>query len=184
MTSWRRRRFLAVAGVSTAAGLLGRDALLRAAARASILTGAERATLRAFADAIIPAGAGMPAASEAGAAAYVDVLASADETIGGQLRDALKAIDDAARAARGRGFTRLDAPGRAAVLAALENTAPDTFHPAKNLVYEGYYTQPAVQDALGYRFIPAGVEGPPVEPFEEHLLVRVKGLAPFYRRVP
>jgi hypothetical protein len=180
---WTRRRFLAVAGVSTAAGLWGREALAQAAARPSVLTRAERATLSAFADAIIPKAGRMPAAGEAGAVAYLDVLASADEAIAGQLRTALKAIDDGARAARGRGFTRLDGPGRAAVLTALERTAPDTFHPAKNLVYEGYYTQAAVQDALGYRFVPAGGEGPPVEAFEEHLLGRVKGLAPFYRKV-
>jgi hypothetical protein len=105
----------------------------------------------------------MPAAGEAGAVAYLDVLASADEAIAGQLRAALKAIDDGSRAARGRGFARLDGPGRVAVLTALERAAPDTFHTAKNLVYEGYYTQAAVQDALGYRFIPAGREGAPVD---------------------
>ena len=177
---WTRRRFLAVAGGTTATGLVAKPSLA-AAAKAPSLARAERATLRAFADEIIPAGNAMPSATEAGAAGYIETLAAANEEVRAQVQGALRAIDEAARVQHRRPFARLDGPRRLELLRALEKTAPDTFQPARNLVYEGYYTQAVVQQRLGYEFIPADGKGPPLEPFDDTALERVKGMRGLYR---
>jgi hypothetical protein len=180
---WTRRRFLAAAGASTAAGLAFGQRRARGATSAPALTRRERATLRAFADEIIPAADGMPAASEVGAVSYLEALAARDEDVRRQLRAAAAALDAGAQSAEGRSLPGLGREARVAVITRLERSAADTFATARNLVYEGYYTQQQVTKRLGFDFVPIDRPAPPLEPFDERLLERVKRMPPLHRQV-
>jgi gluconate 2-dehydrogenase subunit 3-like protein len=179
---WTRRRFLAAAGVTTAAGLVLRPATARTASPLPFTPG-ERALLRRFADEIIPAADGMPSAEEAGAVAYLEALATSDEAVRGQLQAALAAVDKAARQRNRRGFTRLARSARVEALLSVERASPEAFAAARNLVYEGYYTQASVTRRLGYRFVPDDSPGQPLEPFEESLVERVRTAGRLYREI-
>jgi hypothetical protein len=148
------------------------------------LQAAQRATLEALADEIVPAADGMPSAVEMGATAYLERVAKRDEIVASALRDALASIDDRARARHRRPFARVPRPARVALLQAMEKEESDRFRAARDLVYEAYYTNPLVWQRLGYDFIGAESSGPPLEPFEEALLERVRALPRLYRVVP
>jgi hypothetical protein len=180
--AWSRRRFLGVAGASAAAGLSARRAR-GAAAPEGTLNDAERATLRAAADVVIPSGEGMPSASEAGAHVYLEDLATRHEDVRAPLREGLAALETGAQARRRRAFARLGAQDRVEIVADLERRRPDVFVPLRNLVYEGYYTRPAVQKRLGFVFLPDDGAAPPLEPFDEGPLARVRSSARLYREV-
>ena len=175
--------------------LIGHSALFAAAAPALEGLGATPppappldasppALLLAFADEIIPAGDGMPSASEMGVPAYLERVAATDPAIALSLRDAVTSIDHRARAAHAEAFVALPAPARVALLQAMEKDEADRFRAARDLVYEAYYTNPLVWKRLGYDFIGAESVGPPLEPFEEALLERVRALPRLYRSVP
>jgi hypothetical protein len=177
--------------------LVGRSALFAAAAPALEAVGdaaprpakpalapAQRTTLEALAAEIIPAAEGMPSAAEMGAAAYLERAAARDETVASALRDAFASIEKRTRARQGPDFARLPAPARVALLQAMEKDEADRFRAARDLVYEAYYTNPLVWQRLGYDFIGPDSSGPPLEPFEEALLERVRALPRLYRAVP
>lgn len=173
--------------------ILGRSALLAAAAPAleglaeatpARLDAPQRALLNAFADEIIPATDGMPSASEIGAAAYLERVVARDEGVAASLRDAVTTIERRAREAGAEAFEHLSPLARVALLQAMEKDEADRFRAARDLVYEAYYTNPLVWKRLGYDFIGAESVGPPLEPFEEALLERVRALPRLYRSVP
>jgi hypothetical protein len=66
----------------------------------------------------------------------------------------------------------------------MEKDEADRFRALRDLVYEAYYTNPLVWRRLGYDFIGAEDSGPPLEPFEEALLERVRAMPRLYRAVP
>jgi hypothetical protein len=174
--------------------ILGRSALLAAAgpalerlgeaATAPLLDAPQRTLLSAFADEIIPATDGMPAASEIGAAAYIERVAATDASIAASIRDAVASIQRRTGAARAEAFDRLLSPARVALLQAMEKEEGDRFRAARDLVYEAYYTNPLVWKRIGYDFIASDASGPPLEPFEEALLQRVRALPQLYRAIP
>jgi hypothetical protein len=180
--AWTRRRFLGVVGGSAAAGLSARPAP-GAPPQVRALTGVQRATLRVAADDLIPASDGMPSAGEAGAGAYLERLVSRHHEVVAPLGAALDAIERLARARHRRAFARLGPKRRLAILAELERSAPESFLPLRNLVYEGYYTQPVVQKRLGFEFVPDDGPAAPVEPFDERPVARVRGSGRLYREV-
>lgn len=180
--AWSRRRFLGVVGASAAAGLSARQ-VLGAPVSGRSLTSAQRATLRAAADVLIPAGDAMPSATQAGAHVYLEALAGRSDEVLAPLRDGLDALESRARAQRSRAFARLGVERRVEIVADLERTKPEVFVPLRNLVYEGYYTRPAVQKKLGFVFLPDDGTAPPLEPFDERPLARVRSSARLYREV-
>jgi hypothetical protein len=152
------------------------------AAPAPPLDAPQRALLIAFADEIIPATDGMPSASEMGAAAYLERVAGGDEAIAASLRDAVASVERRAKPTPRR--STAPAPARVALVQAMEKDEADRFRAARDLVYEAYYTNPLVWKRLGYDFIGAEDSGPPLEPFEEALLERVRALPRLYRALP
>jgi hypothetical protein len=181
-----RKQFLTILGRSAllAAAAPALDRLGEAATEAPPLDAPQRAILVAFADEIVPATDGMPSASDVGAAAYLERVAAADEGIAASLRDLVASIERRARESHAASFDRLPAPDRLALLQAMEKEEADRFRAARDLVYEAYYTNPLVWKRLGYDFIGAESVGPPLEPFEEALLERVRALPRLYRSVP
>ena len=98
-----RKEFLTLVGGSalfaaTASALEVVTAEAAPPGRKPVLGPAQRATLKALADEIIPAADGMPSAGEMGAAAYLERAAQRDEGVASALRDALASIEQRARA--------------------------------------------------------------------------------------
>jgi Gluconate 2-dehydrogenase subunit 3 len=181
-----RKQFLTILGRSAlfAAAAPALENLAEGAPTAPALDTTQRALLTAFADDIIPATDGMPSASDMGAAAYLERVAATDPAIAVSLRDSVTSIDRRARAAHAETFVGLPAPARIALMEAMEKDEPDLFRAARDFVYESYYTNPLVWKRLGYDFIGAESVGPPLEPFEEALLERVRALPRLYRAIP
>lgn len=136
-------------------------------------------TLRAAMDEIVPAGGGMPSASEAGVARYLEELSKRDASVKRDLARAAAALEKSARGGR---YAALDAEGRIRALAALEEREPTTFAALRDLVYQGYYTNPQVWKLLGFEFYGPDRPGPGNAEFDAAALARVRARAPFYRR--
>ncbi len=149
----------------------------------------QHAVLAAWADRLIPAAGDWPGAGEVGAGVYADNVASRSPLLRSML---LRAVDLVEREARERhevGFPACTDAERTAILADLERSADDAvlFDLVLELVFEGYYRAAPVLATVEKRtgFKPmAPVEGVELEPFDESLLDRVKGLPPRRREVP
>jgi hypothetical protein len=130
-----------------------------------------RARLRAFADALIPAAHGMPAASEIGVA-------------DGQLERVLEARPDLLEPLR-RALPEADPKDAERSLAAIEAADP-TAHDALVLaVVGGYYIHPRVRELVGYDGqVPVELQ-PEIIPnyMEEGLIQPVLERGPIYRPV-
>jgi hypothetical protein len=103
----------------------------------------------------------------------------------------LRAVDRADRTAlerHGESFEGCSAVDREAILADLSRGGDAAlFDLVLELVYEGYYRAPqvlaVVEKRTGFQVM-APVEGVELEPFDESLLKRVKGMPPKLREVP
>jgi hypothetical protein len=167
---WTRRGFLAATGV---APLITID--LRAAA--PVFDGQERSVLHAAMDEIIPAGDGMPAASEMGGVAYLERIAAGDAQVAEEIRTAIAALQKSSA----QPFDQLDHDARVAALKNLESREPNQLAHLRDYVYESYYTQPRVWKLIGYEFYPTDHPGPHMEPFDESILADVRNRPKLYR---
>ncbi len=148
-------------------------------------------TLTTVIDELIPAGEGMPSATEAGVLRYFRQLAAGVpeqlappvpdhvQTLGG----ALDAVEASSRERFESPFLELSEPQRVEVLEQLAATDPAVFGGLSTLVYEAYYVQPAVWELLGYEPYPTGEAGPLMDPFDEAMVDRVSSAPPSYREV-
>jgi hypothetical protein len=134
------------------------------------ITPAQRALLAGMADILIPAGDGMPSASEAGVAGNgLDAVLSARPDLAGEL------------------FELLDqASGRtpAEALASLRSGKPALFVHLGEVVAGGYFMNPQVRQAIGYH----GQTPRPIDPHPDYLddglLEPVIRRGPIYRSTP
>ena len=156
-----------------------------ATAQTPRLGAAHRRTLRAAADVIIPAHRRMPSAAAVGAVGYIERIAATDAALKQQLLDGLERIELNASTTNGSRFDLLPVVRQVEVLADLERTnTPSNFFPMlRDLVYEAYYTQPRVQQLIGYSFRSGRRRTAPVQPFDERLVARVRRQKATYRRV-
>jgi gluconate 2-dehydrogenase subunit 3-like protein len=178
----RRRLLNGTVRFALVVPLMHRD-LFAEAARIDAET---RRTLRAAADAIIPADGRMPAASGVGAVSYIERLAGKDRLMADLLVSGLRVVGEHAEATYGRRYDLLAAERQTAVLAHIEktNTPADFFTMLRDLVYEAYYTDARVQQLVGYHFRSGRHRTAPLELFDERLLARVRRQETFYRDVP
>jgi hypothetical protein len=180
-----RRRFVRGAIRLAVVSPLIPFAPLPALAQTSRLGNAERRTLRAAADVIIPAQGRMPAASAVNVGRYIARIGGSDPALDALLFDGLQAVEANAWAAHGTRFDLLAVGQQVEVIAGFEklNLPAGFFTTLRDLVYEAYYTQSRVMKLLGYNFRSGRRRTAPVEPFDEERLARVRSLAPFYRQV-
>jgi len=172
---WTRRHFF-----EAAAGALA--SLQAAASRgnpANARTSRFAETLRAAMDEIIPAADGMPSASEAGVARYLQEAAIRRDSVERALKRAAAALE---KSAPDRRFASLDRAGRVRALRALEERQPAAFAELRDLVYEGYYTNPEIWKRIGFEFYGPDRPGPGIAEFDAAALERVRARPPFYRR--
>jgi hypothetical protein len=179
----RRRLLNGSVQLALVTPLLRHD-LFAAPAQAKRIDAADRRVLRAAADVIIPADGRMPAASGVNAIHYIEQLAAADSVTAGLLVSGLRVAGEHAEATYGRRFDLLAADRQTAVLAHIEktNVPADFFTMLRDLVYEAYYTNPRVQQLVGYNFRSGPRRTAPLEPFDEQRLVRVRRQKTFYRQ--
>ncbi len=190
---WTRRRFLqtglkgsiVVGGRAVAAGsyaTAGAPATGKAASPG--LDRRQREVLRAAMDEIIPAGDGMPSASEVGGVDYLDRLAGENPGIKNDLEKSLAGLDEVGQKLFARGYASLSQAERVEALRRLEKQpASDLFAALRDFTYEAYYTQPSIWKLIGYEFHPTNQSGPRMKPFDEAILASVRKKPKFFREV-
>lgn len=134
-------------------------------------------------DRLIPAGDGMPAASQAGAMEYLDHLAAQNEQVANELRGSLDALEEVSHDRFKVSFMSLSEDLRVESLIALEQRQPNCFRSLRDYVCEAYYLQPRVRHLIGYEFHPTNGPGPMFEPFDESVLAQVSRKPRHYREV-
>lgn len=142
-----------------------------------------REVLRAAADEIIPAGDGVPAASEVGTLEYLDGILRQSLSLTREFRSGLPALETISRKRFKKGFPRLSRADRVKALSELEKAEPRFFATLRDFVYEGYYLQPQVWKLIGYEFYPSQKPVPPMNPFGEAVLDKVRKRPKLYREV-
>jgi hypothetical protein len=192
MNRWSRRKFLetGVAGAITVTG-----------ARASGLFPAQKSgtppqeiaknsiaklhrdLLRASMDELIPAGDGMPSASEAGGVDYLDGLAGENEQVAKGLRASLSALEEVSSNNFKESFLSLPREQRIKALVAFEQRDTNSFRNLRSYVYEAYYLQPQVRRLIGYEPHPTNGAGAVIEPFNESVLADVRKKPKHYREI-
>jgi hypothetical protein len=137
---------------------------------ATPLSTAERAVLAGLADVLIPAGAGMPSASEAGVAGeWLDAVLAARPDLVEPLRAILAS---AAGVPAAEAVERLHEGGGFSVLA--------------EIVPNAYYMNPAIRDRIGYPL----QQAVPIDPDEDDdpeaqaLIASVRARGTIYRPTP
>ena len=189
-----RRRFLEAGAFSSIAMIGGMTVKLpvpqsqneapKQGSAPSVLEGHERDLLRSAMDEIIPAGDGMPAASEVGSMNYLEQVAVQYPQVGKELQEGLQALDVLSRTRRQVSFSTLTHEQRVEILTALEEENASAFISLQKLVYEAYYTRPAVWKLIGYDFYPTDSMGPPVKKeWNDAVLDKVRTKPKGYREV-
>jgi len=139
---------------------------------APLLDADARARLAALADALIPAGDGMPSASEAGVAGeWLDAIVAAEPGFGPALSAVLAAADVS------------DPAGE---LRRIESTDPGGWGVLTTVVAGAYFLNPAIAERIGYpgrRAIPVDADPSP-DWLEDGLLDSVKSRGTIYRPTP
>lgn len=161
---WTRRKFLEASSTGPllapfAAGLV----TTIEAAPTDALSEGEQGALRTAMDEIIPAGDGMPSATDAGGIEYLERVMRQEPEVAKAIRRLLAELK----------------PHR--TLSEFEAKAPTEFARLRDLVYESYYTQPKIWKLLGYENYPTDHKGPHLAPFDDTILAEVRSKPKFYR---
>jgi hypothetical protein len=190
MKRWSRRKFMK-AGVVASIAISGGPAATLSSTHAegrtrnlrTALETRERELLRVAMDEIIPAGDGMPAASEVDGVDYLDQLASRDKQTAKELRESLAALEGLSKKDFEVSFLSLSHKQRVESLSSLEKREAGAFKALREYVYEAYYLQPRVQILIGYESHPTNQAGPHLKPFDEAILAEVRKKPKYYREV-
>ncbi len=178
-----RRTFI---GTSVGLTVIAPAARLGSFSPAPLLGGSfganEKRILRAAIDTLIPAAAGMPAASEIGGVGYVDRVTAADAKIRALLSDGLRAVDTHCRTATGVEFAASRPDQQRDALSHFEraDTPAGFFAALRDITYEAYYTQPQIWTVLGYTFRRSSKRTAQLERFDESRVARVRVMAPLF----
>jgi hypothetical protein len=132
---------------------------------------AARERLATLADALIPAGRGLPAAGRAGVA--------------GEWLDAVLAAEPGFAAPLAHVLADVDVADPAGALRRIETTDPEGWGVLTTVVAGAYFLNPAIAAAVGYpgrRAIPIDNDAP--DWLEDGLLDSVKARGPVYRPTP
>jgi hypothetical protein len=152
----------------------------------SILDPGRAATLRAWTEAIIPAGPGRPDAAAVGAAEYIDATVALVPSLRPSLLHALERIDVIALNKAHKPFAECVAEEREGLLRQFQVDDADAFQMISDFTYEAYYGHPEVIAALGPAtgwHATSPLTGTPLPAFDEAKLERVKSLPRRYRQV-
>lgn len=146
------------------------------------LTDADRLTLRAVMDMIVPSVDDLPGAGGLGLADAAENLAANTSEFRESLHRVLDALSLEPAARAEGGFAALDDEQRVSALKVLETSMPKHFDMFVDLVYIVYYGDERVHERIGWRsgaLQPLGWEMPPFDPA---ILETVSKREPFWRK--
>ncbi len=161
-----------------------------------VLSNAQTRCLVAAAEEIIPAKDGKPSVTEIGTSDYVEIVLRQDLELQRQMKNALNRLDEDGLKTFGKHFWDLRSRLKVQVLEGFEkhttpsagtatifkSRPPGLFEVLRDLIYEGYYTNPLVWPSLGYDLHTP--DSPPrFKDFDESLLDQVRGRTGLYREV-
>jgi hypothetical protein len=186
---WSRRRFSKA--VISAQILLASSTLMLPLACAktkkdksnSALDNSQQETLKLAMDEIIPANEKMPSASEIGSVAYVLNIMKELPDLCPLFQSITDKIEVYSLQNSNAIFSNLNKKERVNILMNFERIEPELFKVLKDFTYESYYTNEKVFELIKYEPHPTGTLGPKMEPFNEKLLNRVKGIPPMYTKI-
>ena len=150
---------------------------------AALLTDAQRETLTAIVDRLIPADGERLGAVNAGVAGYLDAASAKSTRTARTVLRALQEIDSVAGREHRRAFQKLAAEEKDSVLKAVERHAGSLFHDLVTHVYDGYYTNPDVLAGLAPDAGTPQPRGFPIKPFDPAIVDGVRKLGAKYRAV-
>ena len=148
-----------------------------------VFSPAQRQLLDAVLDRIIPPQENRPGAGSVGVGDFVESVAVGEPGLIRMFVQGLATIEIAAAEQGPGGFTSLSTEGRDAALKATEQSHPDFFDQLVLQVYNGYYTNLTVFDAIGYTLPPSPEPGGKLALLDETLLEAQRQRAPFWTRV-
>ena len=149
----------------------------------SVLNSARQKTLKAAMDEIIPAGDGMPSASEVGGLNYLLKLLEQLPDEAKQLSADLTGFNDLCVKKFGKEFTEATSDERISLLQEQEKNNSVFFNQLRDFTYESYYLSPQVWKLIGYEPHPTLSSGPLMEDFDEKLLDRVRTLPVLFKDI-
>ncbi len=141
----------------------------------------QRDLLRAAVDEMIPAGDGMPSASEVGTVEYLDRLASQAPGLKEILSESLAAPERLSREEFSKGFPFLSQTDRVKALTKLENQSPPRFSMTFVILRMRRTTRGLASGLIGYEPHPTNGSGPRMKPFDEAVLAEVPKMPKLYR---
>lgn len=148
------------------------------------LTAADRVTLKATLDRMIPPVDDLPGAGSMGLGESVERYANRSPA----MRSALVAILDALSLDPGihvsGGFQALKAEQQDEAIRSVEVALTEKFGQFLKLVYVVYYMDPRVQRRIGWETRPPQPLGFELPPFDEAILEKQKQRKPFWRKAP
>jgi hypothetical protein len=190
MKQLTRREFLKIAARQSITASIAASVLLESSCRRSPeeisalgLDASATEALIAVIDEIIPAGDGMPAASETGTLAYFELLAASEAALAVTVQASLRTANTLSQERFGSRFASIAREQRVEILSAFEKGDAALFKKLRDYVYEAYYLQPRVWALIGYDPHPTNAAGPQMEPFDQTLLNRVRAMSPLFKEV-
>lgn len=149
----------------------------------SVLDKSQQETLKFAMDEIIPGNKKMPSASDIGGVAYVLSIIKELPDLFPLFHSLIDKIEIQSLRNSDSKFSDLNKKERIDNLTIFEQTEPELFKVLKDFTYESYYTSEEVYELIKYEPHPTGTSGPKMEPFDEHLLTRVKNTPPMYTKI-
>lgn len=139
--------------------------------------------LKAAMDEIIPAGDGMPAASEVGGLNYLLKLL---EKLPDQAKALSLGLSDLNSQSNNKfklNFIEITPEQRTSLLQVQEKENAPFFNQLRDYTYESYYLSPQVWKLIGYEPHPTLSSGPLMDAFDEKLLRRVQSLPKLFKDI-
>ena len=148
-----------------------------------VFSPAQRQLLDAALDRIIPPQGDRPGAGTLGVGDFVASVAAGEPGLTRLFVQGLAALEIAAAERGPDGFVALPTAAQDAALQAVEASHAAFFDQLVLQVYNGYYTNLTVFEAIGYELPAAPAAGATVELLDESLLAAQRQRPPFWTRV-
>lgn len=146
------------------------------------MTDADRLTLTATMDHIIPPVDGLLGAGEMGLAEQVEQIAQRIPRYKESLIRILDALSLEPIARVEGGFAALNSDQQLAAIKTVESSMETHFVNFIQMIYTAYYSDPRVHNRIGWRTGPLQPLGWDLEPFDAALLEKVSKREPFWRK--
>lgn len=148
-----------------------------------VFSPAQRELLDSVLDRLIPPQENRPGAGSLGVGDFVESVAMGEPGLIRLFMQGLSAIEIAAAERGPDGFAALSNDAKDEALKSVEALHRDFFDQLVLQVYNGYYTNLTVFDAIGYSLPSVPVEGTKLELLDETLLEAQRQRPPFWTRV-